>query len=55
MKKYTAAAIVTIRRPNDMTPSGRKRVAAWLRKTADDLAKYGKDYGPGFRARYLHQ
>jgi hypothetical protein len=50
-----AAAVITIHRVPDMTPGGRRQIAAWMRKQADYLIKDGKDYTKGrFTARYLH-
>jgi len=53
-KKYKAAAVVTIRNASDMSPAGRKAIAAWLRQHANDLTKHGKDYSGGFIGRYLY-
>ena len=55
MSKPTSAAIVTIKDASKMTRRGRKAIAIWLRKTADDLVKHGNNYSKGFRARYLYR
>lgn len=47
-----AVAVITIRRSQDMTPKGRKDVAAWIRRNAGWLEKHWKDLGPTFRATY---
>lgn len=51
-----SAAILTLKKPGEMTPKGRAQIAAWLRKQAANLLRYGKDYNDtgDFRARYLH-
>lgn len=51
-----SAAILTLKKPGDMSASGRKNIAAWLKKQAANLLKYGKDYNDtgDFRARYLY-
>ena len=51
-----SVAIVTIKKPGMMTPKGRKEIAAWLRRQAANLLKYGKDYNDtgAFRARYFY-
>lgn len=54
-KKEVAAAIVTIRRAADMTPAGRRAVAAWLRAQAGGLIKHGKEYDVRFTGRYLYR
>lgn len=46
------AAYITIRRAADMTMRGRKRVADWLRRAADDLEKSGHEYSARFVNRY---
>ena len=54
MAKERSAAIVTLKQPGAMTARGRKQIAAWLRRTADDFEKLGKQYTlKDFRARYL--
>jgi hypothetical protein len=37
--KNQPAAVVTIHRPAEMTPEGRRRIARWLLKTAHLLVK----------------
>lgn len=55
VKKEKSAAILTIKAPGLMTPKGRKQIAAWLVRHADDLLTYGKQYTEGtFRGRYLY-
>jgi len=49
-----SAAILTIKCAADMTPRGRKAIAAWLRQQADHLQQDGAVYGPRFTARYLY-
>lgn len=58
MKKRTSksAAIVTIHGPGNMHLRGRKAIAAWLKRTADDLVNLGAKYTDGrFTARYLYE
>ena len=52
MEKVIAS--VTIQRAGAMTPQTRKDIAAWLRKQAANLLKYGSEYNDtgAFRARY---
>ena len=50
-----AAAVVTILRAADMTPSGRKRIADWLRAQARFLTKSGPKFSARFTARYLYR
>jgi hypothetical protein len=54
-KVLKSAAVLTIKQGNDMTLSGRKELAAWLRKQAGFLVKYGPELAPVFRARYLYE
>ena len=49
------AAYITVRRAADMTKRGRKRVADWLRKAADDLEKSGHEYSARFVTRYWYK
>lgn len=53
--KDKSAAVITIKDAGKMTKKGRREVAAWLRKTADTLVKYGDELAPTFRARYLYR
>jgi hypothetical protein len=53
--KLKSAAVLTIKRADEMTPAGRKAIAAWLRRHAAMLLKDGKDYAPTFRGRYLYR
>lgn len=54
-KKDKSAAVVTIKDAGKMTKKGRREVAAWLRKTAETLTKYGDELAPTFRARYIYR
>lgn len=47
------AASVTIHDAADKTPEGRKKIAAWLRRHANDLIKDGDNYANRFRGRYV--
>lgn len=49
-----SAAVLTLREVPKMTNSGRRQIAAWLRRQADDLVKLGDQYGPVLRARYIY-
>lgn len=53
--KLSSAAILTIKEIDQMTPSGRKRLAAWIRKQADFLLKHSRELAPTWRARYLYK
>ena len=48
-----SAAILTIKDASNMTKSGRKNVADWLRNQADLLEEDGWNFSKAFRARYL--
>lgn len=50
-----SVAVVTIKDAGRMTKKGRKAIADWLRKHADDLEKLGDNYAPRFRGRYLYR
>jgi hypothetical protein len=52
--KVQSAAIVTIKSADEMTPKGRKEIAAWLRMHANYLTKYGDKYSGRFIGRYLY-
>lgn len=54
-QKKKPAAVVTIHAAGEMTPAERADIAAWLRKTASDLAKEGANYAKRFTARYLYR
>lgn len=54
-KRYKAAAVLTIRKADTMTPAGRSLIAAWLRNQARNIVKYGKHYNSRFTARYLYR
>ena len=51
------AASFTVAKPGSMTDKGRKEIAAWLRKQAANLLKYGSEYNDAgaFRARYYYK
>lgn len=53
-KQTQAAAVVTIRRASEMTPEGRKEVAAWLRRQARLLLDHADDLSDRHTARYLY-
>ena len=54
--KNGTGAVVTIKGPGNMTPKGRRQIAAWLRNVADGLVRDGRNYTFGrFRARYLYR
>lgn len=53
MKTQKSAAVLTVKDSDKMTKAGRKRIAKWLRKQADDLEMTGHNYASRFRARYL--
>ena len=55
MAKTKAAAILTIHRAAEMTPSGRRAILKWLEKQADFFRQYHKKLSPRFRARYLYK
>jgi hypothetical protein len=55
VKRQKSAAIVTIFRPADMTPAGRRRIATWLRRQAGFLQTHGKRMATRFTARYLYK
>lgn len=53
-KKEVSAAILTIKDADKMNDAGRKAIAEWLRQSAKNLIKHGKNYSGGFRARYIY-
>ncbi len=53
-RKDEAAAIVTIRRPSEMTARGRKDIAAWLRRQARFLETHAHQMADRFTARYMY-
>lgn len=55
MAKQKSAAVLTIKHADQMTPTGRKEVAAWLRAQAIMLVREGKNYSARFTGRYLHE
>jgi hypothetical protein len=52
--KKKAAAIVTIRRAQDMTAKGRRDIASWLRMHANHILKHGGNYSPRFTGRFTY-
>jgi hypothetical protein len=48
-------AILTIIDGGEMSPAGRKILAAWLRRQAKFLLKHGHEFAPRFRASYVHE
>lgn len=51
-KKQVARAILTIKNPGMMTPTGLEEIATWLRKEANGLLKQGDAYSKSkFTAR----
>lgn len=52
--KTRSAATVVIRDAENMTPKGRRQVAAWLKRQAGFLLKYHKALSPRFTARYMY-
>src|SRR5688572_16992924 len=54
MKKDSIVARVTIKAPGKMTPAGRRRIAKWLQRQAEDLMEHGKKYTIGrFSGRFI--
>lgn len=53
--KSKSAAVVTIKDAAKMSASGRKAVAAWLRKQASFLLSHPKQLPSRFTARYLYR
>jgi len=53
--KEQSAAIITVRRANEMTKRGRKYIADWLRHHADMLEEHGKEYSSRFTGRYIYR
>jgi triphosphoribosyl-dephospho-CoA synthetase len=52
-KVLRTAATMTIHAPGKMTARGRRDVAVWLRRQADQLVRNGRDYTDGrFRAGF---
>lgn len=49
-----SAATVTILDAASMTPSGRARIAKWLRAQADLILAEGKDYDTTFKGDYMY-
>lgn len=52
-KADQAIAQVSIRHASEMTPAGRREIAAWLRAQADSLISDGTKYASTFRGRYF--
>ena len=53
--KDKLVAIVTIKKPAEMTKKGRKQVANWLRGRAVLLEKHGDLMASRFTARYTYR
>ncbi len=54
-KNNRSAAVLTLFAVPAMTFSGRRRIAAWLRKQAAAMVAEGAEYAPArFTARYLY-
>ena len=49
------AAVLTIKDAANMTAKGKKQIAKWLRKQADDLIKDGHLYHKTIRIRYYYE
>lgn len=52
-KPVMAAAIITIRDAAKMTPRGRRDIAAWIRRTAEDFEKNADKLARIYRTRYM--
>lgn len=52
--RIKSAAVLTVKEPSRMTPTGRKHIANWLRHCARNLVKHGSKLSKQFRARYLY-
>lgn len=50
-----AAAILTIKDAGDMTKKGRRDIANWIKKQANDLEILGDQYSSTLRARYFFE
>jgi hypothetical protein len=50
-----AAAIVTIHKAANMTPEGKREIAAWLKKQAGFLLKNADKMSLRYTARYLYK
>lgn len=53
-RKEKSAAVLTVRMADEMTPKGRREVAAWLRRQAAMLVKEGPNYAKRYTGRYLY-
>ena len=53
--KVKVAAVFTVYRASDMNKRGRRNIAIWLRKQADDLITEGKNYSKRTVCRYLYK
>ncbi len=53
--QYKVAATATVHRAADMTKAGRKAIASWLRKQAQNLLRDGGKYSARFTARYYYR
>lgn len=54
MKEHSAA-IITVKRASDMTKTGRRAIAKWLRRHADLLEREGHVYASRFTGRYIYR
>lgn len=52
-ERQRVRVVVTIHDAADMTNVGRRLLAIWLRKVADDVEASGSNYGGLFRSRYF--
>jgi hypothetical protein len=55
MARDKCAAVVTIHRAPEMSKSGRKRIATWLRAQAMFLEQNSKQLSSRYTARYLYR
>ena len=54
-KNEKCAATLVLIRPDAMSVSGKKDIAAWLREQAKNLVKDGHLYDKRFTARYMYR
>jgi len=52
---HPAAAVITVRDANTMTPRGRKAIAAWMRQQARFLEQHGNEFSRRFTAHYMYR
>jgi len=55
MSNFAVAAQVKVCRPADMSDRGRREIAEWLHKVAEDLVRCGHDYAPNFTSCYTYE